>query len=176
MKSYFVPFAAGCAVGFSVPFVIKAIKNNNHKKNTEQIKEIKNENQQQEEIDPRFSFPQPSFDYNGEFKLVIGVRMDVKHPPSELASLVGDMAIKSVVESMATNKNNVLQWLYYGQAKIVTKVPDLDTMNELIVKANENNVKFSTILNEQGEAILIGVGPAPVDTVNLVTRQLKLLN
>ena len=171
MKPYAVPFAAGCVLGFSVPLIANFVKNRISKSKQNDTSKLG-----QDEIDPRFSFPQPTFDYNGEYKLVIGVRMDVKHPTAELASLVGDMAIKSVVESLAVSKDSILQWLYYGQAMIVTKVPDLDAMNELIVKANDNNVTYSTIVNENGEPLIIGVGPAAVDTVNLVTRHLKLLN
>ena len=180
MKEYALYFIAGCATGLAIPFFFGTLSRNKKPKQPEQEedaqKDEQNNNQEQQNkvLDQRFLFPQPSFDYNGEYKLVTVVRMDVQIPTNQLASLVGDIAIKAVVETKKINQDNILQWLYFGQAKIVTKAPNLDVMNQLIEKAKETKIPYVTINNDKGEPLILGVGPAPVDDVNPVTSHLKL--
>lgn len=192
MKELAVYFVAGCALGVTLPMLFgtfsrqRSIKKADNQQNEGENKEEKHVEEEHveekpkedekpsEEIDPRFDFPQPTFNYSGEFKLVIGIRTDLKLPNDVFASLVGDAAIKSVVESMQIDKDGVLDWLYYGQAKITVKVPSKEEFDHLIETATNEKVHFVT-LNYNNEPAAIAFGPGPVDSINLVTKHLKLV-
>lgn len=172
MKKTIGCFVTGCAIGLAIPYFFGTLS---RCRKPRQIREIENQQEQIEEVvDKRFQFPRPTCRYTGEYKLVIGIRMDRKPSHTEMASLTGDIAVKSVVESMQKDAAPVLQWLHYGQAKIATKVPNLEKMESIISAATAAGVQFSTI-EVDGEPAIIGVGPGPVEEVNKITSDLKLI-
>lgn len=124
----------------------------------------------------QFIIPRPTY-YSGvafDSKVVVGIRTDMKLSMTEQASIYGDGVIKAVCASIASNSPYLSPWLYYGQAKICTKVQSQEMMNDLIEKAQNSEAISATIQYKDNIAACV-VGPAPVDEVDKVTRHLKLM-
>ena len=72
-------------------------------------------------------------------------------------------------------------WTRRGQAKVVLKASDSEEMYHLIERAKEANLLTWSIRDAgrtqipSGSMTVIGIGPAPVDQVDIVTGHLKLL-
>ncbi|EAY20996.1 hypothetical protein TVAG_172530 [Trichomonas vaginalis G3] len=173
-KQYIPLFLAGTVAGISVPYFFGTISRWGKPKVNDNKKKKEEEKPQNENVDPRFDFPRPTYNYTGEYKLVLGVRMDIEHSLPDMASLIGDMAIKSVVNAMQFKKDDVLQWLHFGQAKITTKVPDAAKMAELIQKCKDANVPFA-VIEKDGQSVIIGIGPGPIEPITKVSGDLKLI-
>lgn len=171
MKKALGMFVTGAVVGFSIPWFFGTLSRMGKPKQSQAAKEKK---QESIGIDPRFDFPRPTYNYRADSKLVLGIRMDLEHDVPHLASLVGDMAIKAVVNAYQINPNDVLQWLHYGQAKITTKVPDLNKMNELKQKCTDAKIPYA-IIEENNTPVIIGIGPGPVGPITQVSGDLKLI-
>lgn len=124
----------------------------------------------------QFIIPRPTY-YSGtafDSKVVVGIRTDMKLSMTEQASIYGDGVVKAVCASI-TNKSPYLSpWLYYGQAKICTKVQSQEMMNDLLEKTKNSEAISVTIQYKDNIAACV-VGPAPVDEVDKVTRHLKLM-
>ncbi|KAH0793823.1 peptidyl-tRNA hydrolase [Histomonas meleagridis] len=118
--------------------------------------------------------PEPNLHLHKDLKIVVGIRTDMRLKLPEMASCLSDVVIKSVINSITKNSPYIGTWYHLGQAKVCTKVQNPQMMEDLIKKAEENNV-IHEILQYKGQVAAIAVGPAPVDEVNLVTGHLKLL-
>ena len=118
--------------------------------------------------------PEPNLSYRKELKIVVGIRTDMKLSLPEMASCLSDVVIKTFINSILNKSPYVGNWYYLGQAKVCTKVQNPQMMEDLIKKAEENNVIYET-LQYKGQTAAFAAGPAPVDEVDIVTRHLKLL-
>lgn len=109
-----------------------------------------------------------------DHKIVIGVRTDIKLAASETYSALADAVIKTVVDSLKTNGENVDKWMISGQTKVCTKVQSPEMMDDLIQKAEEAGIQYS-VVEHNGHIAACAVGPAENDLVDKVTRHLKLM-
>ena len=130
-----------------------------------------NNNTQKEDF---VKIPMPNYSYTHGMKIVVGVRTDMKLNLPETANLLGDIVIKSVVNSIKANPEPVSRWLGSGQAKICTKVQSREMMDDLIEKAKSCGVHYETI-EYKGDIAAFAAGPAKIEDVDPVTKHLKLL-
>jgi peptidyl-tRNA hydrolase len=122
----------------------------------------------------RCTLPSPTQLPSTEPRFIAGIRTDIKLPHSKIASVMAQLVIDAVTSQLPEHAHYISEWYHFSQAKICTKVPSIEVMNELIAKATAVNVPFVTY-SENGEILAIGVGPARIDVVDQVTRALKLL-
>jgi peptidyl-tRNA hydrolase len=122
----------------------------------------------------RCSLPRPTTFPETEPRFVAGIRTDVKLPHSKISDIMAQLVIDAVTSHLPENARGIGEWYYCSQAKICTKVPSKEVMDDLVRSATELNVPFVTH-SENGEILAIGVGPAGIETVNQVTGNLKLL-
>ncbi|QGR18380.1 peptidyl-tRNA hydrolase Pth2 [Sulfurisphaera ohwakuensis] len=118
-------------------------------------------------------------------KMVIVVRTDLDMGKGKIAAQVAHAAVSLVLDILNSSNSLWKEWLYKwleeGQPKIVVKVPNLDELNKRYEKAIELNLPTTIIQDagktqiEPGTVTCIGIGPAPVELVDKITGDLKLL-
>lgn len=137
---------------------------------------IEEEEEEEEEYDDAASIqiPRPRRCPATDSKIVVGVRTDMKLSLAETASCLSDVVIKCVAESIRSGSEYIGQWYYYGQTKVCTKVQSRAMMDDLIAKATDEKVLFET-LSYKNDIAAFAVGPAPIASVDRVTKHLKLL-
>jgi peptidyl-tRNA hydrolase len=118
--------------------------------------------------------PKPAGFDVAERKLVIGIRMDMKLKLSEMASLLADAVISSVVTNLANYPDSVGQWYYHAQAKICVKIPSAAELEKLQQDAAAASLPCVTVAKD-GIPAAIAFGPSPLDVIDPVTRHLKLV-
>jgi PTH2 family peptidyl-tRNA hydrolase len=116
-----------------------------------------------------------------EIKQVIVVRMDVKMGKGKLAAQVAHAAIAAAEESRGMRGSWYQGWKEQGQAKVVVKAAGEAELQELFKKARAMGLPSSLIQDaghtqlEPGTVTCLGIGPAPAETIDRLTGQLKLL-
>jgi PTH2 family peptidyl-tRNA hydrolase len=115
------------------------------------------------------------------FKLVVAVRRDLGMGKGKIAVQVGHAAITAAEETRRMHPEWWHKWFEEGQCKVAVKVAgesDLDRLNE---EAKELGIS-SAIIHDSGltqvspgTATCVGIGPAPVELVDKITRSLPLL-
>jgi len=111
-----------------------------------------------------------------EIKQVIIVRKDLKLSKGKLASQVAHAAISAAEKSKWKD-----EWLKQGQKKVVLKCNSKEELLELYEKAKEMNLPSELIYDagktqlEPGTLTCVGIGPAPSEEIDKLTRNLKLL-
>ena len=118
---------------------------------------------------------------NVEHKLVCVVDASLKIGKGKIAAQVGHLCM-DVALGLERNRPRILDvWTRRGQAKVVLKASDSEEMYRLIERAKEANLLTWSIRDAgrtqipSGSMTVIGIGPAPVDQVDIVTGHLKLL-
>ncbi|KIK46268.1 hypothetical protein CY34DRAFT_800604 [Suillus luteus UH-Slu-Lm8-n1] len=112
-------------------------------------------------------------------KLVLVVRTDLKMTTGKIAAQHATLACYKALSR--TNPALVKHWERNGQAKIALKCSSEDELLELEAVAKSLNLCARSILDAgrtqiaAGSRTVLGIGPAPVDLINLVTSRLKLL-
>ena len=166
----FASFSAGATAGYLL------YKYTASKAELEDTANTFEEEEEEEEFEEtaKIQIPCPRRNLNVDLKVVVGVRTDMKMSLAETSSCLSDVVIKTVVNSIKNNSKYVGQWYYFGQAKVCTKVQSKEMMEDLIKKATDEKIQFET-LNYKNDIAAFAVGPAPVENVDRVTKQLKLL-
>ncbi|MDP7982502.1 MAG: peptidyl-tRNA hydrolase Pth2 [Conexivisphaera sp.] len=119
--------------------------------------------------------------YNYRHKQVIVVRTDISMGRGKLAAQVAHAAVSSLKEAERSRPEWAAEWLSEGQPKIVTKVSGLEELMRRYEMARAAGLPASVIVDrgltqlEPGTTTCIGIGPAPVDRVDRITGDLKLL-
>lgn len=117
---------------------------------------------------------------SGEFKMILIVRTDLKMGKGKVAAQCSHAAVSAYKQVQRRNPEVLKQWEYYGQPKVVVKVPDEDSLLEMLCHAKEVGLPVSLIQDAgrtqiaPGSRTVLGVGPGPADLVDRVTGHLKL--
>lgn len=164
-----IPFAGGLAFGVGFSYVFDKYVHKGDKDES-QI-DIK----QAETIHPRYFIPEPDGYTDDDFKLVIGIRTDLKFKLYDNATILGDIVVKSIKNAIDTQNPSLPYWYYFGQAKICVKVPSNEEMQSLINNLQNTEIPYVIQTNESNQIISIAIGPAPVELVDSVSRHLKLM-
>lgn len=112
--------------------------------------------------------------------MILIVRNDLKMGKGKVAAQCSHAAVCAYRQLQRRNPELLKRWEYYGQPKVVVKVPDEDSMLELLHHAKEVDLPISLIQDAgrtqiaPGSRTVLGVGPGPADVVDRVTGHLKL--
>ena len=127
-----------------------------------------------------------SFDENDDLKMVFLVRQDLKMGAGKIAAQVAHAAIglyDDILEGENIYQKSALNnWFNYGQKKVVLKIPDLDTMLEVVKKCKKLKLQYCIISDAghtqipQGSITVLGIGPDISDKINDITGTFKLMN
>jgi PTH2 family peptidyl-tRNA hydrolase len=115
------------------------------------------------------------------FKQVVIVRTDVKMSKGKLAVQASHASVSALEETRKSHRDWVRSWLDEGQKKVVAKVKDLESLKKLEKLADEVGIPNALIedrgLTElpPGTITALGIGPAPNELIDRVTRDLPLL-
>lgn len=116
-----------------------------------------------------------------KFKQVVVVRTDIKMSKGKLAVQASHASVSAMEEARKSHRDWVKAWLDEGQKKVVAKVKDLESLKKLENNADEVGIPNALIedrgLTElpPGTITALGIGPAPGDIMDKVTRDLPLL-
>jgi peptidyl-tRNA hydrolase, PTH2 family len=116
-----------------------------------------------------------------EIKQVIVARTDLKMGKGKLAAQVAHAALAAADEARGMRNEWYSDWKRQGAAKVVVKGSGEEELLELFNKSRSMGLPSSLIRDagrtqlEPGTVTCLGVGPAPVDLVDVVTGKLKLL-
>jgi PTH2 family peptidyl-tRNA hydrolase len=111
-------------------------------------------------------------------KQVIVVNRSLALPKGKLAAQVAHAAVGAFV--VATQQAQ-LAWLQVGMPKIVVYAADADALVQLEQRAKEQQIP-ACLVHDAGRTVLaagtitcLGLGPAPADTIDALTRTLPLV-
>jgi PTH2 family peptidyl-tRNA hydrolase len=115
------------------------------------------------------------------YKLVVAVRRDLAMGKGKIAVQVGHATLTVAEETRRRHPEWWNQWLHEGQPKVVVKVNSESELENLRKKAEELGLASAIIHDsgltqvEPGTPTCVGIGPAPVETVDKITGDLPLL-
>jgi len=111
-------------------------------------------------------------------KQVIVVNEDLHLPRGKLAAQVAHASLAAFLGAEADNQR---AWLQVGMPKIVLKCPSASDLKDLLAQAEAASVA-AYLVHDAGRTQLapgtitcLGIGPAPSETINKLTGDLKLL-
>ncbi|MDA4113798.1 MAG: peptidyl-tRNA hydrolase Pth2 [Thaumarchaeota archaeon] len=116
-----------------------------------------------------------------EIKQVMVVRTDLEMGKGKIAAQVAHAALESAEEGMRRQASWYQEWKAQGQAKVVLKASGDAQLHELFKKARSMGLPSSLIQDagrtqlEPGTVTCLAIGPAPVELIDKITGQLKLL-
>ncbi|CAF2027311.1 unnamed protein product [Rotaria magnacalcarata] len=128
-----------------------------------------------DERDDERSFEPGCSDTEGEYKMVLVVRNDLKMGKGKVAAQV-----RKINFSCEQNPDSVDTWFTCGQAKVVCKCESADDLEQLRLQAKRKGLTTCLIRDagrtqiEPGSKTVLGIGPAPSKLINEITRHLKL--
>jgi len=116
-----------------------------------------------------------------EYKQVIIVRKDLKMSKGKLAVQVAHAAVDATLKTLGIKPEWVRSWVEQGQKKVVVSC---SSESELL-KAYDEAIKLgltASLIYDAGRTELppntltaLGIGPAPSNLVDMITRKYKLL-
>ncbi len=113
-----------------------------------------------------------------EYKQVVLVRMDLKLPKGKLAAQVAHAAVES---AHRTDKAIYQKWREQGMKKIVLKIYSVEEIYRFKSQAAERGISCAIITDagrtvvEPGTVTCLGIGPAPEQEIDTITRELSIL-
>ncbi|SRR5690606_8568839 len=116
-----------------------------------------------------------------EFKQVMVVRRDLGMGTGKIAAQVAHAAVMGAERTKAHKREWFDAWFQGGQAKVVVKVQSMEELIEVRKRAESLKLPVVQVQDSgltqipPGTTTCIGIGPAPVDLVDKVTSNLKLL-
>lgn len=117
---------------------------------------------------------------NGECKMILVVRNDLKMGKGKVAAQCSHAAVSAYKQIQRRNPELLKQWEYCGQPKVVVKAPDEETLVQLLTHAKVLGLTVSLIQDAgrtqiaPGSQTVLGIGPGPADLIDKVTGHLKL--
>jgi len=115
-----------------------------------------------------------------KYKQVLILRADLHMSPGKAAAQAAHAAVSALEIARKTKPEWVKAWLNEGQRKIVLKVKSKDEIVQLKKEADLRGLPNAIIedmgLTElpPGTITALGIGPAPADLIDPLTRHLKL--
>jgi PTH2 family peptidyl-tRNA hydrolase len=115
------------------------------------------------------------------YKQVIVFRTDLKMSKGKIAAQAGHAAVSAAEEARKHHKDWLEAWLDEGQCKIVVKVKSEKELLELEKKAKDFELPCALITDRglteipPGTITCLGIGPAPAEQIDKLTRKLPLL-
>ena len=116
-----------------------------------------------------------------KYKQVIAVRTDLGMSKGKTAVQVAHGAISSAERARVTKQEEWRAWMREGQKKVAVKVTSEEEIMELRKQAITHSLPHAIIRDAgmtelpPGTLTVIGIGPAKVESVDEVTKELKLL-
>jgi len=116
-----------------------------------------------------------------EYKMILVTREDLKLSPGKLAAQVAHAAVACALETKKVNSKWFTKWQSQGAKKAVVKAESEKDFFALKKKAEELDI-FAYIVEDAGHTeipsgtkTVLGIGPAPDNIIDQVTRNLPLL-
>ena len=116
----------------------------------------------------------------GNIKQVIVVRTDLGMGKGKIAAQVGHACVLGAEYVRKSNPDWFDEW-WLGQEKVVVKVDNLKDLEEIKKHAIDLNLPWSEVSDAghtqiaPGTTTCVSLGPAPEETIDRVTGDLKLL-
>ncbi len=116
-----------------------------------------------------------------ELKQAILIRMDLQMGTGKKCVQACHASIISAEEARVKTSSYFNEWKQSGQKKVVLKVPDIDTLTARYQMARRMKLPAAIIQDagltqlEPGTTTAVGIGPAPVDQIDKICGDLKLL-
>ncbi|ESO97920.1 hypothetical protein LOTGIDRAFT_149249 [Lottia gigantea] len=123
---------------------------------------------------------EPVIATDGEFKMVLVVRNDLKMGKGKAAAQCAHAAVGCCENALQTHQEALSYWRHHGQPKVVVKVEDGPTLMALYKKAMNSGLPCCVISDAgrtqipSGSKTVLGVGPGPACLVDEITGHLKL--
>ncbi|CAF4084414.1 unnamed protein product [Rotaria magnacalcarata] len=133
-----------------------------------------------DERDDERSFEPGCSDTEGEYKMVLVVRNDLKMGKGKVAAQCSHATLGCFQKACEQNPDSVDTWFTCGQAKVVCKCESADDLEQLRLQAKRKGLTTCLIRDagrtqiEPGSKTVLGIGPAPSKLINEITRHLKL--
>ncbi|BCS90934.1 MAG: peptidyl-tRNA hydrolase [Candidatus Micrarchaeota archaeon] len=116
-----------------------------------------------------------------DIKQVIIIRNDLKMGKGKIASQAAHASLAAYKKVLSLDKKIVECWEENGSKKVVLKIESLDKLNEILRKLEDFNIPYVVIIDrgltqvEPGTLTAVGIGPWLSESIDRVTRDLKLL-
>jgi len=117
----------------------------------------------------------------GTIKQVIVVRKDLRMGTGKIAAQVGHASVLGAENVRKSRRDWYDTWTSSGQEKVVVKVSSLSELEKIKKHAISLGLPWSEVADagrtqlEPGTVTCISIGPAPEETIDKVTKDLKLL-
>ncbi len=117
----------------------------------------------------------------GAIKQVIVVRKDLGMGTGKIAAQVGHACVLGAENVRKSHREWFDEWEYSGQEKVVLKVSSLTELQDVKKRAISLGLPWSEVTDaghtqiEPGTTTCISLGPAPEETIDKITKDLKLL-
>ncbi len=117
----------------------------------------------------------------GLIKQVVVVRKDLNMGTGKIAAQVGHACVLGAEHVRKSHPEWYKEWERAGQEKVVVKVASLDELEKIKKHAISLDLPWSEVTDAghtqivPGTITCISIGPAPEETVDKVTKDLKLL-
>lgn len=124
----------------------------------------------------QFKFP----NLTDEYRLVLGVRNDLKMQKGKVAAQCGHAAVAAYAMAQKAEPHLLKHWMRYGGTKITVRIDSEEELLELDKRARSMGVLTSVIRDAgqtqvaPGTRTVIAVGPAPKSLLQELTGHLKL--
>lgn len=132
-------------------------------------------------LHPRHSSRAQRFADNGEYKMILVVRNDLKMGKGKIAAQCGHGAVAAYQQAMSRHPGQVRAWENSGCAKIAVRVDSKDELLRVRQQAHARDLNVCMIRDagrtqiEPNSITVLAIGPARVRDIDQVTGALKLL-
>ena len=117
----------------------------------------------------------------GEFKLVILMRSDLKMSKGKTAAQAAHAAVTCALASKKNNSRTFDRWMSEGQRKVVLKITSLKELYEFKAIADAQGLTNSLISDQgrteipAGSVTCLGIGPSTNAVLDKITGGLSML-
>lgn len=116
-----------------------------------------------------------------DFKQVIIIRSDLRMGRGKIAVQVAHAAIMASETVRNENPHWWEAWMAQGQRKVAVKIDGESKIFDLALQARNSGIPTAIVRDsgltqlEPGTVTCLGIGPAPVSLVDMLTSELQLL-